>query len=118
MERPITAVRPDAYPSFDGACECFIDNALCQFNLIIGKFGELPIPTLAPELALILPNERNQARGKPVWHLDGIHDRTHGGVMGLQIINLSRQILFDRPSDAFIQEFCFGCAIEETVEIR
>jgi hypothetical protein len=66
---------------------------------------------------VVLPDEPDQARGKLVWHLNGIHDRAHGGVMGCQIFNLSRQIFFDRPFDAFIQEFC-GCrAIEETVEV-
>jgi hypothetical protein len=61
------------------------------------EFLFTPPPRQGP---IVLPDEHNQVFSNTVRHLDRIHDAAGRFVVTAQIVDLARQIVFDRVSDA------------------
>ena len=65
----------------------------------------------------VLPDEHEEVLGKPVRHVDRVHDTAHRLVMPAQVVDLARQVGFDRTLNACIQELRRLGAIEVPIEV-
>ena len=92
--------------------ESFADDALDQSDLFLPQFFELACPPPLGERAVVPSDIHYQIVGKPVRHLDDIHDAPDRLVMLAQILDLAGQVFFHRAPDTRIQELGFVGAIE------
>lgn len=94
-----------------------LDNFFELPDFFIVEGLELSLPPPLREHPAILPDEHEEVLGKPVRHFDRVHDTAHRLVMLAQVVDLARQVGFDRTLNACIQQLHRLGAIEVPIEV-
>lgn len=73
-------------------------------DFLVGQLLELTRSPPFRQSSLVLPYEHKQIFRHAVRHLDRLHDAPQRFIMTAQIVNLVRQVLFNRPQDACVKK--------------
>src|SRR5690606_9405014 len=99
------------------AVESVGNDSLKLSDFVVGQRIEFALAPLFRKRSAILPDEHDDVFRQPVRHLDRVHDTAKRFVVTAQILDLARQIVFDRMAHAGVQKFSGSSEIEIAVEI-
>ena len=99
------------------ASEFFPVNGFYTPDLVVGQGSEFPFPPAARQLAAVLVEEPEQEIRQPIWHIDDQVQMVPKRVVPPQKCCFLRQVQFDSPLHATVQELGLRCSIEIPVEI-